>query len=236
MWRLYLAPQAGVSCYIHVDSFSLPHPPPAFRGLSKTLCSDPSGLIRLADDECLCPEGSGRSFVDKLLLVAAADHSMRRQQASDQTNEGSHAPNDHAETSGNDGNHGGGGRKNKACNRIPGMVRAGSEGGSSRGNSAGSDGGGWPVYADLAKADSRLAEQCVFQIRHFVGECDLDFHAPPLFRTLAELRVPSNSHPNISVDTRYSHKSLEKVMLGSNCRETSSEASAFFSSTSSTAA
>ena len=138
------------------------------------LPSDPLGLIRLADDECLCPEGSGRSFVDKLLLAAAADHSMPQQ-----PNKQAHTSDGVANSNGDGGDGGRGRRKEKGQN--PGTFRAENEEGRSRGNAAGSSSGGWPAYADLANSESRSPQQCFFQIRHFVGECDRDISFYSLF-------------------------------------------------------
>ncbi len=198
---------------------------------SKTLRLDPSGLIRLADDECLCPEGSSRSFVDKLLLAAVADHSLRGQQPRDQTYKGSHASG-HAETNGTKRRNGGGGHhKNKAGN--PSMVGAESEGGGSGGSLAGSDGGEWPVYAVLAKPDSRWAENSFFQIRHFMGEDGGDLSCDPLSPYVGRIECPIYSNPStISPPSYMLEKSdaVGKLLLGNLPRDFR-----FFSSTSSAA-
>lgn len=129
---------------------------------------DPLGLIRLADDECLCPEGSGRSFVDKLLLAAADDQEQRHN-----LNYGAGRGVDGVKIEGG----GGGGCKDTV--QFPGtMMWAGIEreespGVAGRGAASGGGDGGssaWPVYTDMDNFDGRSTERCVFHIRHFVGE------------------------------------------------------------------
>lgn len=101
----------------------------------------PLGLIQLADDECLRPEGNGQSFVDKVACKAMARLSM----------EGNQAP------SGTGADHG---RKSirvegnniKHCDRPSDLRKSDT----------------WPVYADEATLDR--SEPGYF-IHHYTGDC-----------------------------------------------------------------
>lgn len=152
-----------------------PRPPPTlpppqallFFSLQTNRPPDPRGLIRLADDECLCPEGNGGSFVGKLLLAAAGD-AERQQRSNGGADDGTASI--ITGVRGERGGDGGGGKDGVKISTVAGAGsgREESSGGATR--SASSGVGAWPVYTDLDNFDVRSADHCVFHITHFVGE------------------------------------------------------------------
>ncbi|CAM9259462.1 unnamed protein product [Ectocarpus sp. 6 AP-2014] len=103
----------------------------------------PLGLIRLADDECLCPEGNGQSFVNKLLLLAATEKETRQDSRGD-------------------------GGACSGCSRLV-YVGDGDEDCRCRGGAVtGGRNSAWPACIDPNTSGNRLANSC-FHIKHFGG-------------------------------------------------------------------
>lgn len=103
----------------------------------------PVGLIHLADDECVCPEGNSRSFVNKLLLTAAEDLVQQQPQDSDPCKT-AHDP----------------------TTAVVGIGKEPSFVGAFAGAaSSGASSSAWPVLNEPQKSK----EPC-FHIKHFMGE------------------------------------------------------------------